>query len=462
MSLSSEAVFRLADQARTVEGKNGAVIYRVDTSHWMKLNRSGSMVLGMVDGKRSVADIAEGICREHDFPQDIVNEWVTEFLSILSSKHYLEEDTGASEPAAAEAAAGITPAQDEYRLDILYLHVTGRCNFSCPYCYASAGRETPDLDLNLCRRVIARAAEIGATKLAISGGEPMLRSDLCEIIRAGKEAGLTTQLLTNGSLLTTQEKALEITRYLDLFQVSVDGWNDETNSGTRGEGTYDRVRAALGLLKEIGFTRVAAAVTPYALDESDIDQVIRLAPEMGVRLLRFNQLIPSGRAAEMEPERFSGQHAIQLADAVYKHFYQFQEETAKDGGAFEFGVKVAGDPANTVMSKTCKLSCGVGISTLSIDCDGAVYPCSALHRPELIVGNVKDEDLGAIHARSVERHAPLVVDHLEECRDCDVRHFCGGGCRAIHFAKTGRLDVRSPHCEVLRDRILSVFRRTVG
>jgi len=467
MPVSGENVFRFSGRARKIEGLKGVAIYRVDTAHWMKLNPSGGLILGLVDGRRSVEGIVQELRQRHGFAEDIIREWITGFFSTLVDKGYLEDAAGPPLPA-------VEPAEDR-RLDVLYLHVTGRCNFACPYCYASASRQAPDLDLEVSKRAIAQAAELGAKKLAISGGEPLLRDDLEDILRAGKEAGLMTQLLTNGTLLT-RERALSVTPHLDMLQVSIDGWNEETNSPTRGKGTFEQIKKAMLLLRDIGYDRVTAAVTPFAIGEEDIQKFLRLALELEVKMVRFNKLIPAGRAKDLEPERFSGERDMRLADTVYTSYVRLQQEQKADSSPADqtaaaqatggtqpaFGVKVAGDPANEVMSMTPKAFCGVGVSTLSVACDGTVYPCAALHRPELALGRLMEESLADIHARSVERHCRLAIDREEECRNCDLRHYCGGGCRAVNYALDGRLDGKSPHCEALKRRIMDIFQRVIN
>lgn len=437
----------LTPDSRLLTGDRGGVIFRVETSRWLRLNGSGAMIAKMIDGTRTCDQIIDELCTQHGLVRDIVAEWVTGFLSTLETKGYLGGGSGVPEP-------------PDTRLDVLYLHVTGRCNFSCPYCYASAGPDGTDLDLDLCKTVIARAREIGAVKLAISGGEPLLRDDLESILEAARAAGLTTQLLTNGSLLTPG-RAASLTPHCDLVQLSVDGPDDETNSRTRGTGAYQRIREAVSALHEIGYENLVGAVTPYALTDDEIGATLVMAEELKFKMLRFNQLIPAGQAAGLDAGRFTG--SVQdLAAVAYGEYHRLQQERSKAGQPWELGLKVAGDPANEVVSMTRKLSCGVGISALSIACDGTVYPCAALHRPELALGNVHDEDLGAIHERSVSRHLRYVADELEGCRDCDVRHFCAGGCRAVTYALTGSMDGPSPNCGQLKDRIYDIFRRFTG
>ncbi|MCL6450015.1 MAG: SPASM domain-containing protein [Acetobacteraceae bacterium] len=88
---------------------------------------------------------------------------------------------------------------------------------------------------------------------------------------------------------------------------------------------------------------------------------------------------------------------------------------------------------------------------------GTVYPCAALHRSELALGNIGREPLAAIHERSRKTYGRLTIDDQEDCRDCDFRHFCAGGCRAITYAATGRFESRAPNCQAIQDRIINAL-----
>jgi cyclic pyranopterin phosphate synthase len=100
------------------------------------------------------------------------------------------------------------------RIDYLRVSVTDRCNFRCIYCMPEQGFPATPKEEHLTTeefiRLIEAAAKLGMTKLRLTGGEPLLRKELPEIIRAAREAGfLDISLTTNGHLLAEQAFALK-------------------------------------------------------------------------------------------------------------------------------------------------------------------------------------------------------------------------------------------------------------
>ncbi|MCL6451131.1 MAG: PqqD family peptide modification chaperone, partial [Acetobacteraceae bacterium] len=371
-------VYRLAPGTKLVNLKRGGALIDPERARWTRINATGRMIVELCDGKRRADDVAQELASSHGVPADIVKEWTVRFLTELLRGQFIRDVTSPPLPALGAPA--------DQRLDILYLHVTSRCNMACPYCYARAGEEhEPDLNAETLERVVREAAQLGATKLALSGGEPLLRDDLERIAGAGKAAGLKVQLLTNGCLLT-RERAERLIPVLDLVQVSIDGWDEESNSRTRGKGTFTAATGALAVLREVGMKDLIVAATPVFSDNEGIGRLVEMAWSSGARLLRLNQLVPAGRAAGL----VQGHQAdlVGRADAVYSAYRQLHQRLTRQRRELHFTVKVAGDPLQEMMAMNRKVSCGVGVSTISVAADGTVYPCAALHRSELALGNI--------------------------------------------------------------------------
>ena len=98
--------------------------------------------------------------------------------------------------------------------------ITGRCNLNCCYCKWKDQRQTAELDTAAVKDLIDQMRRAGVRLISFTGGEPLVRSDIGEIIRHVKRHGLVCKLNSNGMLL---EQRLEDIRPLDLLQISVDG-----------------------------------------------------------------------------------------------------------------------------------------------------------------------------------------------------------------------------------------------
>src|SRR5438876_12364687 len=93
--------------------------------------------------------------------------------------------------------------RDVPMLNTIHFNSTKSCNLGCSFCYDKAVRgRTENLPLEVVRTLAREAAELGARRVILSGGEPMVRADFRDVARAFDEAGMEVSLATNGTLLT--------------------------------------------------------------------------------------------------------------------------------------------------------------------------------------------------------------------------------------------------------------------
>lgn len=91
----------------------------------------------------------------------------------------------------------------------LDLNITNRCNFRCIHCCFNSGETTlPEFSFEKIKEILKEFKTLGGERIDITGGEPLLRSDLPEIIKLGKDLNLKIELVTNGSLLTDEKLKL--------------------------------------------------------------------------------------------------------------------------------------------------------------------------------------------------------------------------------------------------------------
>ena len=139
-------------------------------------------------------------------------------------------------------------------LQSAYLHVTHHCNLNCIGCYSAvdARNARRDLTLDELRGIIDALADAGCQHLVISGGEPFLRDDLAAIVAYVRERGIdSVDVLTNGTAVTP-EKLAAIAPYVGRVSVSFDGPNAEAAPVIRREPLFDRLVAAVEMIREAG------------------------------------------------------------------------------------------------------------------------------------------------------------------------------------------------------------------
>lgn len=123
--------------------------------------------------------------------------------------------------------------------------LTSRCNLNCSFCFGV--KETKELGLNDAKKIIKKLKSWDFRHIVLSGGEPLLRDDIKEIITFSKKLGLRTALSTNGILLS-EEKIKEFKDYLDWICLPLDGPTEEINSLMRTRGHFSKIIEILKIL----------------------------------------------------------------------------------------------------------------------------------------------------------------------------------------------------------------------
>ncbi len=311
----------------------------------------------------------------------------------------------------------------------LLIYLTRSCNLRCPQCYVSAGPPLPDeLDAPGWHRALDRYVEFnqGPGSVCFSGGEPLLRPDLWDIAAHAKKQGHYLMLLTNGTLIESQETAHRLGRLFDLVQCSLDGATDVVHDASRGAGSLQRVLRALHLLQDAGVRlRLTVTFMPHNVEDLAAHLVDLLSPfGEGELTVALSKAFAQGRAAQA-PERFVPQFAV-AQEAI---------------NAIQAALQARGW-ADNPSRKPCarQRSCGYG-SGLCLDANGDIHPCLILDQP---IGNIQSSALADAREVLDSLYATYSVDHLPQCAACDLRYICGGGCRMRNLQERG--DMRLAHC----------------
>lgn len=174
------------------------------------------------------------------------------------------------------------------------VHLNRRCNLRCAHCYSSSGPEHEEvLDAETVLGFLADARELGYQVASFSGGEPLLHPELPRILAGAAELGLTSTLVTNGTLLT--EGRLERTKdWVDVFAVSLEG-PAPVHDEVRGRSAFRRLQEGVALLqarrRAFGFVHT---IGPSSLEV--LPWLVQFAGSSGARLLQLHPLEQVGWA----------------------------------------------------------------------------------------------------------------------------------------------------------------------
>ena len=207
---------------------------------------------------------------------------------------------------------------------VFHLHPLRRCNLACGHCYSnSTPRATDMLAFEPVARAIRQAAAWGYTRLAISGGEPLLYPWLSEVVALATECGMRTALITNG-LLVAQKDNLAILRRIDTVAVSIDGLGVAHDRLRQRARAFADVLRALALLADAGIDfHIICGVSSDNLD--DIEDLAALAFDRGATALQLHPVSAAGRARTGMADAILGSddaHLLYLSGMLLATAYQ--------------------------------------------------------------------------------------------------------------------------------------------
>lgn len=182
-------------------------------------------------------------------------------------------------------------------------NVTRRCNLRCIHCYSASG-DAPardELSTEEATAMLEDLAGFGCPAVLLSGGEPLLREDILELIARANRLGLRTVLSTNGTLITPELAERLRQAGLSYAGVSLDGMG-KTNDRFRGaEGAFDRALGGIRNCVRAGL-RVGLRLTMTAHNIADLPDIFSLVCDEGIARVCFYHLVPTGRGGAMAGE----------------------------------------------------------------------------------------------------------------------------------------------------------------
>ncbi len=316
---------------------------------------------------------------------------------------------------------------------IVAWETTAACNLSCHYCRACA-TPSPDPDELSLEEALAFLDSIAPLQpmLILSGGEPLLRPDIFQIIRYAVSLDLRVSLASNGTLISPHV-AEKIAAYgVSRVSISLDGASAEKHDQSRGPGTFRKALNGMENLRGKVDFQVNFTVTKN--NESEVSDIFDLAEKVGAKALHFFFLVPTGRG--QDEDQISPERQEEL-------LMQIEKESAR-----QIDVQVTCAPQYARLAKPGigrgKGGCLAGKNFVFVSRSGDVFPCGYF---PLRVGNIRERNFVEIWENSPELLA-LRERKLEgKCGRCSFARVCGG-CRARAYAKTGNYLESDPSCRL--------------
>lgn len=293
---------------------------------------------------------------------------------------------------------------------------TLRCELSCEHCLA-VSRESgfSDMPLEKVKALIDEIAAMGVREFLLTGGEPLVRDDLGEVLeylgRRKVNWTLNTAALPNATL----RKA--IARHCPGFvAVSLDG-PSQVHDAFRGKpGAWDDAMEAIRFFKSLPGVTVCAGTTVTTRNYDHLDETFYLVAGSGADRWGIHLLVPEGRARQRKDLFLSRTQLKRLIRFVARRRQYFSVEMADEIGYLGYLEPLV---------RTAPLLCGAGRSQCVVLPDGEVVPCTTLDR-STSAGNLHERSLAEIWATGFE--ALRTWRPTGKCVACDYAVACKGGC----------------------------------
>ncbi|MDL2356580.1 MAG: pyrroloquinoline quinone biosynthesis protein PqqE [Pseudomonadota bacterium] len=321
----------------------------------------------------------------------------------------------------------------------LLAELTYRCPLHCAFCYNPLDYAANRAELSTAEwvDVMRQARKLGAAQLGFSGGEPLLRDDLEELIGEGRRLGYYTNLITSGIGLTevrlARMKALGLDHIQLSFQDSTRGMNDFLSSTK----TFDLKLRVAKLIKQYDYPMVLNVVLHrYNLDH--VGRIIDMAIEMGVEYLELANTQYYGWGLANRAQLMPTREQLVRAEAVVNEY------RARIGSQ----VRILFVVPDYFEERPKACMNGWGSVFLGIAPDGTALPCHAARSlPGIAFPNVRQFSVHDIwYASGAFNRYRGDAWMKSPCSSCPEKGKDFGGCRCQAYALTGDADNADPVC----------------
>lgn len=346
-----------------------------------------------------------------------------------------------------------TPSnQHSHTLRLVAWETTRRCNLACVHCRASAEDHAyPDeLNTEASFRLLDQIREVGEPIIILTGGEPLLRTDIFDIASYGTSIGLRMVMAPNGTLITRANALKMRESGIQRISISLDGATRESHDRFRGvDGAYDGALNGIALAREAGIDfQINTVITQTNLHE--IPSILALAESLGAVAHHIFLLVPTGRGKYIVDQEINAKEyertlnwfydqreksSLQLKATCAPHYYRIMRQRAKQEGK-----KVSFDSHGL---DAVTRGCLAGTGFCFISHTGRVQTCGFL---DVTCGNITKTHFKEVWENSEVFNKLRNIDNYEgKCGVCEYTRVCGG-CRARAYEATGNYMAEEPLC----------------
>jgi pyrroloquinoline quinone biosynthesis protein E len=329
----------------------------------------------------------------------------------------------------------------------LLAEVTYRCPLHCPYCSNPLDLSLASTELSTAewQRVFEEARSLGVLQLGLSGGEPLVRKDIDELVGHANSVGLYTTLVTSGLGLTADRAARLRTAGIDHIQLSIQDAEPENAERIAGAKSWERKLAAAAMIRDLGVA-FSVNVVLHRANLDHLEAIIDLAGSLGADRLELANTQYYGWALENRAALMPTRDQIDAAEVI----------VARATAVYRGRMQILYVLPDYYQSYPKPCMGGWGRVYMVVAPDGRVLPCqAATHITPLSFDSVRDRSLAWIWRESPAFTAFRGTAWMPApCATCERRDLDFGGCRCQAFALTGDARQADPVCTLTPARAI--------
>ncbi len=321
----------------------------------------------------------------------------------------------------------------------LLAELTYRCPLQCPYCSnpVDIARYNNELSTDEWIKVLRDARSMGAMQLGFSGGEPLVRRDLEELVTEARRLGYYSNLITSGVGMDADRVAAFREAGLDHIQISFQASSQDLNDFLGGTSSFEHKRAMARAVKAQGYPMVLNVVL-HRRNIDAIEDIILMCRELQADFVELASTQYYGWSRINLDALLPTREQLTRAEAVARRYQaQFKDE-----------MKVIYVVPDYFEERPKACMNGWGSIFLTIAPDGSALPChAAASLPGMSFPNVKDLSIKEIWEQSDAFNRYRGFDWMPEpCRSCPEKQKDFGGCRCQAYMLTGDAAATDPVC----------------
>ena len=313
--------------------------------------------------------------------------------------------------------------------ETMQLYITNNCNLRCKHCYMYADYEKEnEITLDEIKKLCSNFKIQGGKYVTLTGGEVTTRNDLDKIIKFLHNLDLGIHILSNGVNWSDELIELVAQSNVERVQISLDGFDEKSNSMIRGVGVFDKILDTIDKLVKKN-VNVSVAVTPlYEVALKNKEKYIKFSKSLVEKykdynfVLNFSFELMEGRNLSKREIEENNKSYMKLMEEINSSVYP-----NSDIDSF-----VENHRNNKIFN-----NCGYG--RINVSPTGDIFFCARITDVKKYA-NIREDSFEEIFLKVKQVRKLSDINNLKPCNLCELKYICGGGCRVNEFPELTQID----------------------